>query len=52
MTSKSQADGLGLIVSEGRVRRQEVLYFVLAMLKCTKINLSKANNAPCLLTHP
>jgi hypothetical protein len=38
-------------VEVGGVRGQEVLCFVLTLVKCTKINFSGANNAPCYLAH-
>jgi hypothetical protein len=33
----------------GRARGQEVLCFVLALVKCTRIYLSGANDTPCFL---
>ncbi len=41
----------GVIVSNGRVRGIVVLCFVLALVKCTMIYFSGANDAPCFLAH-
>ncbi len=46
MTPKPRADGLGVIMKKGRVSGQSVLYFVLALVKCTRIYISGANDAP------
>ncbi len=39
------------MVEVGRVRGQALLCFVLALVKCTRIYFSGANDAPCLLAH-
>jgi hypothetical protein len=52
MTLKIRADGLGVIVIQGRVEGQVVLCYVLALVKCTMINFSWANIASCFLSHP
>jgi hypothetical protein len=51
MTPETWADGLGDMVSDGRVRGQGVLCFVLALVKCTRIYFFGAKDAPCLQAH-
>jgi hypothetical protein len=51
MTPKIRADGLGDLVSDGRVKGQAVLCFVLNLVKCTRICFSGAKDAPCLRAH-
>ncbi len=51
MTPKTLADGLGEIVSDGRVRGQAEFCSVLASVKCTRIYFSGANDALCLLAY-
>jgi hypothetical protein len=51
MTPKTRADGQGVIDNYGRVRGQAVLCFVHALVKCTRIYFSGANDAPCFLAH-
>jgi hypothetical protein len=51
MTPKTRADGQEVIVNDGRVRGQAVWCFVLALVKCTRIYFSGANDvADPLLT--
>jgi hypothetical protein len=38
-------------VEVGRMRGQALLCFVLALVKCTRIYFSGANEAPCCLAH-
>jgi hypothetical protein len=40
-----------MIVDESSIRRQEVLCFIQALVKCTKTYFYGANNAPCLLAN-
>ncbi len=51
ITPRTRADGLGWLEEEGRVRGQALSCFVLALVKCTRIYFSSANDAPCLLAH-
>jgi hypothetical protein len=50
-TTRTCTEGLGLMVEVGRVRGQALLCFVLALVKCTMIYFSGAQDAPCLLAH-
>jgi hypothetical protein len=45
MTPKTRADGQGVMVNDVRVRGQAVLCSVLALVKCTRIYFSGANDA-------
>ncbi len=47
MASKTQADGPEEVVSDESVRGYAVLCFFLALVKCTRIYFSGANDAPC-----
>ncbi len=51
MTPRMQAESLAWIVYIGKMRGQEGLFFVFALVKCTRIYFSEANDAPCLLAH-
>ncbi len=47
--TKNTAKRLGFIIKVGRIRRQELLCFILALVKCTTIYFFGANSAICFL---